>query len=328
VPVVFLTAVYDQPEHRRRGYDLGAIDFIEKPFETAVLRGKVRSIVSLYMRGREIERARSREIERIKDVFLGAVGHDLRTPLNSIVMASRILGSDECSTSERRGHAMRVEVAARRMNHMIEDILDLTRGHFAGGIPVTRARTDIGEVTFAVVSELRLARPNRPVDLEVTGDLLGEWDSGRMARVISNLVDNAIQHCSGGPVRVTVTADGDVVVLAVHNGGDVIPSELLPHLFEPFRRGEASGGVGLGLFIVREIVLAHGGKVDVTSSSTDGTTFTVRVPRHASAGIGEHRNFRVARSDPPARPSAASVGVGGSTEAVLGLSMPGATIET
>jgi two-component system sensor histidine kinase/response regulator len=280
VPVIFVTAVYNQPEHTYRGYALGAVDYISKPFDADILRAKVRALVSLYVRGQRLEKQRSREVDRTKDIFLGAVGHDLRNPLNSIVMASKLLALHECSNDTHRKHALRIERATSRMNHMIEDILDLTRGRFGERLPLALRRVDLGDLCRSVVGELRVSHPERQIDLDVSGNVVGDWDPSRLGRVVSNLVGNALRYSAGGTVRVKVSDQGDEVALSVQNRGEPIPEEALARLFEPFRRGGASReGMGLGLYIVSEVVRAHGGTVGVTSTAADGTTFTVGLPR-------------------------------------------------
>lgn len=134
--------------------------------------------------------------------------------------------------------------------------------------------------------EVRTAHRDADFRLETSGNLVGEWDADRLAQVVSNLFGNAIHHGGGTPVSITAQEEGDAVTLAVHNGGTPIPPEALPLIFEPFARGRAvsaTGGIGLGLFIARAIVSAHGGEIDVTSSSEDGTTFTVRLPKRPTA---------------------------------------------
>ncbi len=165
VPVIFLTANSTTPEHTRRGYALGAVDFITKPYEPEVVRAKVRALVGLYTRAQRLERMRGREMDRIKDLFLGAVGHDLRNPLSSILMASKLIASSECSHASHRNNAERCARAARRMTGMIDDILDLTRGQFADGIPLVLEEGDFAEVTRAVIAEFRVAHPNRAIEL-------------------------------------------------------------------------------------------------------------------------------------------------------------------
>ena len=286
VPIVFLSAVYNQPEHTYQGYELGAVDYITKPFDPIVLRAKVGALVSLYLRGQKVERVRRQDAERTKDLFLGAVGHDLRNPLHAIVMASKLLGATPCPEELHRSHAARIERSARRMNRIIEDILDLTRGQFAGGIPLTLRPTDLGALCRSVVGELRTAHPARTFELEVTGEVSGFWDSDRLARVVSNLVGNAVQHCAEGSIRVAVTDQGERASLVVHNQGEPIPAADLPRLFEPFWGSESSSeGLGLGLYIVREIVRAHRGEVVVTSTEADGTSFVVTLGKRALSDV-------------------------------------------
>lgn len=293
VPVIFLTAVHDHPEHMHRGYALGAVDYITKPFDPLVLRAKISALVALHMRAQLAERTRSQEAERLKSLFLATVGHDLRSPLNAILMAAQSIlrRQDGCAVAAHRNNAERIERAAKRMNGIIEDVLELTRGELTESIPVTPRPTDLGVVCRNVVEESQMAHPTRRLDLEVRGEVRGMWDPERLERLAANLVGNALVYGGEAPVRVRVVGEGDRVALAVHNGGAPIDARALPTLFEPFRRGSLSGnGLGLGLYIVREIVRAHHGSVDVSSTTADGTTFTVVLPRNAAGG--EQANVR------------------------------------
>jgi signal transduction histidine kinase len=279
LPVIFVTAVHDQLEHYRRGYSLGAIDFIAKPFDADVLQAKVRSICALYERGLRLERRRNQEIERVKDLFLGAVGHDLRSPLNTMAMVAQLLVHEETADKSRQPHGPRIARAVARMNGIIDDILDLASGQLAGGITIERKPMDLADVVRAVIVDLQARHTTRAIELGVAGSALGTWDPRRLGRVVSNLVGNAIKHGSG-TIHIDVRDEGASVALVVHNGGEPIRAEMLHSIFEPFLRGDTrSEGYGLGLFIVREIVHAHGGAVYVTSTREAGTTFTVRLPR-------------------------------------------------
>jgi PAS domain S-box-containing protein len=220
----------------------------------------------------------------LNELFTGVVGHDLRNPLSAIMSTAQLaLRRDE---GERlRKPLRRVLVAGERMMRMIEQLLDFTRSRVGGGIPVDLQEMDLGEVGRRVLDEIEDANPERPLVAELTGDLRGRWDPDRLAQVISNLAGNAVQH--GSPeTGVMLSFDGrltDAVVLRVQNGGHLRP-ELLPALFEPFHgpdlRKERSKGLGLGLYITHQIVLAHGGNIEVSSSAETGTTtFTVTLPR-------------------------------------------------
>ncbi len=173
---------------------------------------------------------------------------------------------------------------------MIGDLLDFTRSRLGGGFPIQTRRMDLRELCQAVIEELELAYPERTVEFEARGDAWGNWDPDRVAQVVSNLVGNALQHSpESGTVRVDLGDEGDRVLLETSNAGPPIPREVLPHIFEPGRRGPAghgrneSSGLGLGLYIVQQIVLAHGGEISVRSSAEEGTTFTVSLPRRSRA---------------------------------------------
>jgi phosphoserine phosphatase RsbU/P len=178
----------------------------------------------------------------------------------------------------------RIVTSAERMHRMIRDVLDLTRQRFHRPMPLNSQPTDLGAICRDIVAEVREANPERNIRVDERGDLRGQWDSDRMAEVVSNLVSNAIAHgAAGSPVEISLTGTDDDVVLAVKNQGEPIPVDDMAALFEPFQSGSAEpdvgGHLGLGLFITREIVAAHGGRIEAASSRDEGTTFTVHVGR-------------------------------------------------
>ena len=164
-------------------------------------------------------------------------------------------------------------------------LLDFAQARHGSGIPIRRKPSDLAEIARGVLDELEAAHPERTASLVAQGDARGDWDADRMAQVISSLVTNAIQYGGGSAIAVTVQPGPAEVTIEVHNGGDPIPATLLPHLFDPFSGSFSSQGaahsVGLGLFISREIVRGHGGRIQVRSSKADGTAFTVQLPRRA-----------------------------------------------
>jgi signal transduction histidine kinase len=218
-------------------------------------------------------------------MFVGMLGHDLRNPLNAVIMTARLL--QRRAPAEGRAVA-RILSSAQRMATMVAQLLDLTRSRLAGGITIERSEVDVAAAVGEVIDELRGTHPDRQVDWSGPAHLTAAVDAGRLGQVVSNLVGNALEH--GDPsapvtVRLFAPGEGEDLVLTVHNAGPPIPPDLLPTLFDPFRgtksRGERSHGLGLGLFITEQLVLAHGGQLDVRSTHDEGTTFTVRLPRWA-----------------------------------------------
>jgi signal transduction histidine kinase len=230
-------------------------------------------------------------MERARKQFLGILGHDLRTPLGVIFMAASSLAMPGRSGDRDVRSAERILSSSLRMQRMIEDLLDFTRTTLGNGIPVRARPMDLVDLCEQVVMEFHALHPTRrSIRLDAEGPLEGTWDRDRLSQVLSNLIGNAVQHGSpDSPVTVSVREQGEDVVLEVHNEGRAIPEDMLEKIFEPMVRhsGEnAHGGsasVGLGLFIAREIVSAHGGTLSVTSDGHSGTTFKLELPRHAAS---------------------------------------------
>ena len=219
-----------------------------------------------------------------RERMMGILGHDLRSPIGTITMAGDLLLHRDDVPAAAREHVLRIRRSADRMKEMIDTLLDFTRLRFLGQVPISPVPADLADISRTTVDEMRAVWPDRPIDLEVHGDSHGEWDPARMSQTISNLVGNAITHGNrDAPVRVCVDGDGPDVELKVHNDGEPIPAELLPVMFEPFHSGSlpdrSPQGLGLGLYIVEQIVHAHDGSIGVESTAEAGTTFTVHLPR-------------------------------------------------
>jgi signal transduction histidine kinase len=263
---------------------------------SAAERGFVEALAQLsaqaFERARlfEAEQEARHDAERTRDLqhrLMSIVGHDLRTPLNAVLFSAGVLASRGDLAPDQGRVVDRIASSASRMSAIIQDLLDLGRARQGLGVALHAERLDLGELVHRAVTEFEGSHGGR-VALAVHGDSALEGDAGRLAQVVSNLVGNALQH-GAGPVQVDVDGRSAEVALAVHNGGRPIPADLLPHVFEPFRRGAdagpaAGGSTGLGLFIVREIVTAHRGTIGVSSDEASGTTFTVRLPRRAGSG--------------------------------------------
>ena len=219
-----------------------------------------------------------------RDRFIGILAHDLRNPINAIVMGANVLARQDLVNEHQRKTVASILRSAQRVEGMSRDILDFARGRLGSPMPLTIARENAGLVVGQVVDEVRLANPDSVVDFEPSGHLDMDCDGERLKQMVSNLLMNAIQHGDGKGARISVQGDESFVVIQVHNQGPVIPEELLPTIFDPLtRRGSTRpDSTGLGLFIVREIVAAHGGTILVNSSREGGTNFVVRLPRGRS----------------------------------------------
>ena len=223
-----------------------------------------------------------KQIEEARDLFIGILGHDLRNPLQAIQIAVATMQRRKSLPEELKFPVSVVGDSADRMDHIISDLLDFARGRFGRGIPVTPRAMSLDEVCKRVVDEVAVAHPQRELVTEVRGDTRGHWDPERAAQVISNLVGNAVTHGTG-TVRVALDGDDAEVRMSVANAGDPIAPEALPLLFQPFTRAGDRKGLGLGLFIASEIVRAHDGRIEVSSTHA-GTTFTVRWPKRRPVG--------------------------------------------
>ena len=216
-----------------------------------------------------------------RDQFVGILSHDLRTPLGAITAGAALLAHAAADDQRQSRIAARILNSAQRMERMIADLLDLTRTRLGGAIPLKAGPTDLQSVCEEVVLEIQATHPEAVVRFESRGDVTGHWDADRLAQLVSNLVGNAIEHGAEAPVTLVASEAGERVRLTVHNNGDPIPPQARATLFEPLSRGTSHSprNLGLGLFIARAIVIAHGGEIAVTSTAESRTTFEVALPR-------------------------------------------------
>lgn len=237
----------------------------------------------------QLNEAALRKDIALRELFIAILGHDLRNPLSAITFAAAtLLRRDDVPAALGKVHR-RISACADRMRRLIDDLLDMSRIRAGQGLPLERAPSDLHAIFRQVIDELELTHPDRVFEVKFEGDGHGNWNPSRMGQLLSNLVGNALDYSPfPTPVRITVWEQDSAVVLKVNNQGAPIPPEAVATIFDPFRRGEQSTevarrtqGLGLGLFIVREIARAHGGSVQVTSNATEGTTFTVKLPRTA-----------------------------------------------
>jgi len=238
-----------------------------------------------------LEKTRLDDLGEFREQLIGIVSHDLRNPLGTILMGAELLLLRESLGEEETALARKITKSASVAVRLIEQLLDLTRSRLGGGIPIDPRPFDMNEACRQVISETELSHPDRPLYVQVQGDLSGVWDRDRMYQVLANLVGNAVQH--GEPrssIELRIDGGETEVVIEVANRGEPIPPAMLPFLFEAFRKRptvhrSSTHGLGLGLFITQQIVRSHGGSIAATSSESEGTRFRVRLPRGV-AGSG------------------------------------------
>lgn len=229
----------------------------------------------------------SAEVEQARNLLLGILGHDMRSPLSSIQLTATYLSALNVSAEVSQAAARLIRSGAS-MKVLLDDLVDFSRTKLGLGFDISLADADLAELCHDELDQLRGAHPNRRIEFEVVGDTRGHWDGARLKQVLRNLVSNAMKHgARDATVHVAIVDDSDTVRIEVSNQGPTLDSEVLNQMFGPLQRGPSASngedgeiGLGLGLYIAREVAVAHGG--DVTARSEKGTTvFAVRLPRRS-----------------------------------------------
>jgi signal transduction histidine kinase len=229
-----------------------------------------------------------------QDIFLGILGHDLRAPLQSVSSGAGYLMRSQNSDSRVIQVGARMYSSAMRMGEMLDDLLDYTKIRIGGGLQLSLARTDLSVVCTQVIEEFLASHPGRIIRVAVSGDCNGNCDAGSVGRVYQNLIGNALQYSTAdSAVDVMLQCGAEEVVFSIHNEGLPIPASEQRHLFDPLRRHVSNKpeepsrtNLGLGLYIAREIVLAHHGEISLVSTPTEGTTFKVTLPKSSNKKAG------------------------------------------
>lgn len=302
VPVLFLlpeAKSRKRPRSARLGsnarfFERANVTLLQRPLDLQLFSSSVRSAVRARRRQFQV-RDLNRELERavqLSDMFVSILGHDLRNPINAIRLGAEIIVRLSHDAHALRP-AGRILTAADRMIRLIEQLLDFARARRGGGIPLRVGAVDLSVLCRSAIEELLDTYPDARVKFVEIGEISGTWDADRLEQVVSNLLGNALQHGPRG-MPITLSADGTdpaCVRLRVENFG-TIPPEALPALFEAFARPETAhvdgpsaekrSGLGLGLFIAREVARAHGGSISAESTH-DRVRFEVTLPRKAQA---------------------------------------------
>ncbi|AKF84283.1 histidine kinase [Myxococcus fulvus 124B02] len=266
------------------------VSFIAHQTPDGAVDGYVALLQDITMQ-RKLEQEREQHARQLQQqaefeqLLIGIVSHDLRNPLGAILMGAERLKRLGIVPPEALRTVERIQVSATRAVKLVKELLDFTQARLGGGIRLERTPSDFHQVCQAATEEVETAHPDADVRVVASGDGRGTWDADRLAQVVQNLLTNALKHGRpGAPVQVETRGEDAQVTLRVHNEGPPIAASQLPSLFQPLQRGTdavdmASRSVGLGLFIVKAIVDAHQGSVEVESTAERGTTFTVSLPR-------------------------------------------------
>lgn len=222
-----------------------------------------------------------------QDMFLAILGHDLRNPLATTITSASMLMSYEDISDKVRSNAARIYTTSQRMDLLITDLMDFTKSQLGIKLSVKLAPANIAKICKDIIDEQKIVHSERIIAAIVKGSFDGNWDEQRIGQLFSNLLGNAIQHgYSKSPIEVNLSSSKVAVKIMITNQGKPIPSSKLPHIFEPLVRHvenenadySQKTSLGLGLYIVKEIVLAHNGTLNVSSTEKKGTTFEITLP--------------------------------------------------
>ena len=266
------------------------VDSLQAP-EPAHLQDMIRFNEAIDEALAESTAAYAEQVSRSRDIFLAILGHDLRAPLQAVSMSTEMLVRKAKLDADALKYVSAIKNGTRHMGSMVSDLLAFVRSRLGSQLPIEPVPMDLGDACRAALAQACAGQPDCEPVLTIDGPVEGEWDRGLIHQLLQNLIGNALQHGSQSRVvTLTLTGGARQVLLSVHNRGMPIDEDSLATLFDPLVRSPSedpslpgtSTSLGLGLFIVKEAVNAHGGTIDVTSTEAEGTTFTVMLPKHAS----------------------------------------------
>lgn len=263
------------------------VDSLESP-DLAYFQDMIRFNEAIDEALAESTAAYAEQMSRSRDIFLAILGHDLRAPLQAMSMSTELLMRKTTLEGDALACANNIKRSARHMAVMVSDLLELVRCRLGKSLPIEPKPMDLADAAHAAIAEACAGNPECDPTVRVEGDTRGVWDAGRLGQLLQNLIGNALQHgLDKRDVTVTLHGEPDTVRLTVHNYGTPISANAIGTIFDPLVRsadeelGQPSTSLGLGLFIVKEVVDAHQGTIEVTSNEEDGTLFTVMLPRNS-----------------------------------------------
>jgi len=310
IPIVFVSAAGKELDYAFKGYETGAVDFLYKPLDADAVKSKVNVFVDLYkqkleVRQRVAEReATVRELNqvqdelqhalRMRDEFMSMVAHELRTPLNTLYLEAQMRrlqlerGNMAAFAPEQLERMVARDMRQiHAMVRLIDDMLDVSRIR-SGKLSIRTGAVDLEALLQRIVGDLaqQAADVQSELRLLIVQPVAGTWDEFRIEQVIVNLLTNALRYGGGKPIDVRLHADSQCARIEIADQGPGIPEDVLPRIFEPFERGQMENvpkGLGLGLYISRQLAEAHGGTLTARSKPGEGSVFIFTLPRTEQA---------------------------------------------
>ncbi|MFC7297504.1 hybrid sensor histidine kinase/response regulator [Herminiimonas aquatilis] len=304
IPIVFVSAAGKELNYAFKGYETGAVDFLHKPLDIAAVKSKVNVFVSLYQQRNEVKRqvealeksrqelhATQVELQRslrMRDDFMSMVAHELRTPLNTLFLETQMRKMQlEKSNMEAFNEEKLQRMVARdgrqiqSMIRLIDDMVDVSRIR-SGKLSIRPIETELSDLLQRIVSDLshQAAAAGTDITLDANKISSGTWDEFRVEQIIINLLTNALRYGGGKPVKVMLEANPVYAEVTVRDQGNGITAADQHRIFEPFERAgtKTGAGLGLGLYIARQLAEAHGGSLTVDSTYGEGAAFRLRLP--------------------------------------------------
>ncbi|WP_250474334.1 hybrid sensor histidine kinase/response regulator [Caballeronia sp. GAFFF1] len=290
VPIIFLTATAQDTNRTFRGYEAGAVDFLYKPFDSRILNSKVDVFIQIERQKQQLatQLATVQQLLDANEMLMAVLGHDLRTPLSAVIASAEYL-SRFVKDENVANIGTRIKSSGMRMVRMVDQLLNLARLR-GGRVTLQPRAVELTTLAKNIVEEYEARVGKGRIFVLRQGDTLLQADGDLLSQVFSNLIGNALQHgLEGAAIQVRLEGGAQDVSIIVQNAGE-IPPDVLPNIFAPYRSGRRqheSGGLGLGLYITREIARMHGGDVKVRSSAETGTIFEVTLPRVARPTTGD-----------------------------------------
>ncbi|MGE8405569.1 MAG: hybrid sensor histidine kinase/response regulator [Pseudomonas sp.] len=312
IPIVFVSAAAREMNYAFKGYESGAVDFLHKPLDTHAVKSKVTVFVQLYRqrkaldeqlqaleRGRaeqqqlleqlQVARGELEHAVRMRDDFMSIVSHEVRTPLNGLILETQLRklhlardNADAFTLDKMRAMVERDERQINSLIRLIEDMLDVSRIR-TGKLSIRPSRFDLSQLVSGLVENFatQAAAAGSSIHLQCASGVEGVWDEFRIEQVIANLLSNALRYGARRPVHIRVLAQDGEACIEVQDEGIGVSEENQQRIFQQFERvcsQQSVAGLGLGLYISEQIVLAHGGRISVHSSEGEGATFRVSLP--------------------------------------------------